>query len=999
MLEVRLIGTFEVKWDNKPVTISSRTAQSLLAYLLLNAGKSYRREKLAGMFWPEATEKKARAYLRNELWHLRKAIPSNDFLISDDIGIGFNLDTDYWLDSESLLKLNDTSSADELIVALTNYTGELLPSFYDEWILHEREHLQAVYEQKMGRLLELLESDKRWNEILEWAEHWISFGQGPEAAYQYLMIAYNALGDHVRVTSTFERCRKALRTLDLDPSEQTRALAFKRNSKLNVPIPLTSFVGREKELEEVAGLLSKSRLVTLTGSGGVGKTRLAVQIVAEVFDRFPDGVWFLDLAPLSDSTLVPNTLASLLGFREAGGSNIPIITMLINYFHSRTALVIFDNCEHLIDSCAILIYSLLTSCEKLSVLATSREILRVSGEISYRVPSLEIPKLSSKYTIENMMGIESVKLFTERASAATSGFAIDRANLLVIAQICQRLDGIPLAIELAATRVDVLTVKQIYKRLDNRFTFLAGGPRTATSRHQTIRATIEWSYNLLSVPEQVLFRRLAVFVGGWTLDAAERVCTEDGIEYSEILNLLSKLVNKSLIIAQSGESETRYRRLETIRQFAGEKLAESGEVEHFRWRHMKYFLELTSMADSELYGREQFTWLQRLEAEQENLRAALEWADKTDIEAGLCLSSSLLRFWENMDFREGKYWLVKSLQKPESHNYKRARARALCAYGWISVGLQELDAARSSATECLLLNREIGDQLGELDGLLLLAWISPEWKQNWHLNHQALELAQRLGDIRREATASWQLGWLYQRLDWSDEEGRDFVYWWERSASLSRGLGDWRLLSWTLSTLGFFLVLNGENDSAKKYLDESNIWYRKFHMSRPPSHLLSAYGQIALIRGDFKEARTYFLKLISIHELAGSREGLLWTRARLGYVALQEANFVEAHQIFEDTVRDFQNDGRVIGVVYVLEGIARLFMSTNKNESAARLIGWANAMREEINDARPLLEEAEIDKTITKCIAKMGKAKFSRAYNTGKEMTLEEAVVYAFGST
>jgi DNA-binding SARP family transcriptional activator len=291
MLEVRLIGKFEIKCNGKPVIISSRAAQSLFAYLILTAGTSHRREKLAGMFWPEATEEKARAYLRHELWRLRKALSSRskaDYLLADNMNICFNRSVEYWLDVSALTKGSET--VEELMNALSVVQGELLPGFYDEWIVLEREHLRAVYEQKVARLLDLLEKEKRWSEVLEWAEHWISLGGAPEAAFRYLMIVYDALGDRAKVATTYERCVQALRELELEPSEQIRALVFKRNPKINIPIPLTSFIGREKELEEVAELLSKSRLVTLTGSGGVGKTRLAIQAVPDVLTQFPDGV-------------------------------------------------------------------------------------------------------------------------------------------------------------------------------------------------------------------------------------------------------------------------------------------------------------------------------------------------------------------------------------------------------------------------------------------------------------------------------------------------------------------------------------------------------------------------------------------------------------------------------------------------------------------------------------------------------------------------------------
>ena len=378
MLEIRLIGTFAIKCDGKPVTLSSRAAQSLFAYLILTAGTLHRREKLAGIFWPDETEEKARAYLRNEFWRIRKALRYTskvEYLLADGLTVAFDQSSAYWLDVAALKNLSDAASTDELINALSTSQGELLSGFYEDWIVLEREHLQSVYEQKMARLLEMLEKEKRWHEVLEWAERWISFGQIPEAAYRYLMIAYDALGEHAKVTSTYERCVQALRVLELEPSEHTRALAFKRTSKLNIPIPLTSFIGRETALKEVAALLAKSRLVTLTGSGGVGKTRLAIQVVANVFHIFPDGIWFLDLAPLSDPALVPNTLAGLLGLRETG--ELPITDILINYFHSRSALVIFDNCEHLIEACSQLVNLLLTSCENLSILATSREVLRV----------------------------------------------------------------------------------------------------------------------------------------------------------------------------------------------------------------------------------------------------------------------------------------------------------------------------------------------------------------------------------------------------------------------------------------------------------------------------------------------------------------------------------------------------------------------------------------------------------------------------------------------
>jgi predicted ATPase/DNA-binding SARP family transcriptional activator len=990
MLEVRLIGRFDITYGGKSVTISSRVAQSLFAYLILNADTSHRREKLAGMFWPDATEEKARAYLRHELWRIRKALPSkskSDYLIVDDINISFDASAEYWFDAAGLENVNRGESIKELINALSVFQGELLPGFYDDWIILEREHLQTIYEQKMMRLLELLEGEKRWSEILEWAERWISFGQAPEVAYRALMTAYDALGDRSKVYSTYERCVQALRALDLETSEQTRALAFKRTHSLNIPIPLTSFIGREKELKEVAGLISKSRLVTLTGSGGVGKTRLAIQVVADVLERFPDGVWFLDLAPLNNAELVPSTLANLIGLRESG--EVSTNELLIKYFKSRTALVIFDNCEHLIESCAQLVQLLLTSSEHLSILATSREALRVSGEFTYRVPSLKIPKPEVEFSIDELSITESVRLFAERAAVVVPGFAISPQNVLVIAQICQRLDGIPLAIELAAARVNVLTVEQLLTRLDDCFNLLTHGLRSSLPRHQTLRATIEWSYNLLLEKERLLFRRLAVFSGGWTLDAAEEVCGGNGLEAQEILDLLSRLINKSLVLFETTDGSSRYRRLETIRQFARERLIESGELKSMRTRHLKYLVRLAEEAEPALEGPAQMEWNARLHHERDNIRAGLQWADQTDVEAGLILSSSLYLFWYSFDFREGKDWLNRFLQKPESSLYARARADALCMYGAILVDLQQLEELFATAQECLDLYRAVGDQRGEVDGLLLLAAVSSNPIEGSELIKQALHLAQLLGDEQRQVEALWKLGWY-------DSGQSKFIYW-EQAIVLARRIGNWRGLAGGLATAAGFLILNGNFESAEKYLQESERLYRQLNIYPPPAGLLTAYGQLALVHGDLVKARAYFEENARIGLQVGSRQDYLWSRIRLGYVALREGKLAEANSFFNEPAQRFQEDKNEGGVAFTLEGMARLFIALAKPETAARLIGWADATREKINDTRPLIEQAEVDRDIAAITAQIGQVAFSDQYGKGKNMTLDEAVVCAFG--
>src|SRR6266508_2190413 len=557
MLEVRLFGKFEVKYEGKSITISSRPAQSLFAYLILNAGTAHRREKLAGLLWPDSLEETARDNLRHALWRMRKALEaasSTHFLHADDVAISFKESSDYWLDTAALEKLSDSASADELMAVLSNYQGELLPGFYDEWVVLEREHLYSIFEHHMARLMSLLQGEKRWLDILEWGERWIKLGQKPEPAYRALMNAHAAKGDMSKVAATYERCVKSLREFGVKPSEQTKELYENlksdkstqqtastitklkiKEASSNIPVPLTSFIGRGKELKEIARLVSSSHLLTLTGPGGVGKTRLAIQTAHDSIKKFKDGVFWVGLVGLSDENLIPQEIAQSLNIREI--SNEPLIETLKTYLKSKDVLLIIDNCEHLIRACAQYAEQLLAACPKIKILATSIEALGLFNETTWQVPSLPLPEMQESLSLKELQKFASIELFNERASNAKSGFVLNEKNARSVAQICQRLDGIPLAIELAAARVKVLSVDEIAARLDDSFSLLTAGSRTAILRHQTLRATIDWSYDLLTELERILLRRLSVFAGGFTLEAAESVCSQ-GMKRSDILDLL-----------------------------------------------------------------------------------------------------------------------------------------------------------------------------------------------------------------------------------------------------------------------------------------------------------------------------------------------------------------------------------------------------------------------------------------------------------------------------
>jgi non-specific serine/threonine protein kinase len=746
----------------------------------------------------------------------------------------------------------------------------------------------------------------------------------------------------------------------------------------NLPAQLTTFVGREKEQADIIKRINKHRLVTLTGSGGVGKTRLSLKVGKRVLEDFADGVWLVEFASILDSLLVPRTTAIALGLRDE--PQRPIIDTLCDYLREKKVLIVLDNCEHLLDACAILIDTLLKNCAQLNILTTSREALGILGEAIYRVPSLKLP--DSQHLIEKIREFESVNLFEERAQLAQFDFSLTNENVFSVTQICQRLDGIPLAIELAAAKVAVFSTEQIAKQLDENFNLLTGEGRTALPRHQTLRASIDWSWSLLSESEQKVMRQLSVFAGGWTLEASKVVCDGD------VLGLNESLVRKSLIVVdQKTERDTRYRFHQTIRQYASEELLQSGEEGPIRTRHLNYFLELSELAEAAMRGSSQTEWISRLKDERDNFRAALSWADQTNLEAGLYLSGRLGSFWGKFALRDGNYWLSKFLQKSESHTYPRARAKALFVHGVILYDLQQLDASFSAAKECLELYRALGDREGEVDGLLLLNWDEGLGAtERMELTQRALELAESLGDVQRQMDALWQLGYL--------EQGKNKLMDWERAIDLARSIGNVRWLADHLSTTALELFSNGDVDLAQGYLDESDILYQQYDMNPPPRDLLSAHGQIALIRGDYEIARAYFQESAGMHLEFGNRHEYLYARVRLGYVALRRGNLDEARHIFTETARDFKEDKHTMGVVFALEGMAGVYIVVNNPDYSACLIGWADATREIFGEWRLLLDQADVDKIIAACTAKMGEAAFSDAYGKGKKLTLDEAVLY-----
>ncbi|HET6822477.1 MAG TPA: helix-turn-helix domain-containing protein [Anaerolineales bacterium] len=757
----------------------------------------------------------------------------------------------------------------------------------------------------------------------------------------------------------------------------------------NLPASLTTFIGREKEQAEILQWISTHRLVTLTGSGGVGKTRISLQVGGQVLEEYPNGVWMAELAPLSDPELLPQTVASVFGIITQ--SAITSYTQpLINFLRSKTTLLILDNCEHLLDASAHLADTLLKQCPDLKILATSREALGILGEIVYHMPSLGLPDIQQ--TLETFREYESVRLFEERAQLAQPDFKLTLENASSVAQICSRLDGIPLAIELAAARVNMFSTAQIAARLDDRFSLLTGGSRTALPRQQTLRASIDWSWNLISGPERALLRRLTVFAGGWTLEAAEAVCsTEMDSRPGEVSELMTQLVAKSLVIIDRHLGrERRFHLHETIRQYAHEKLIEAGEQENIRSQLLKYFLDLSEQAQSALLGPNQMEWSNRLTDERDNLRVALEQASRSDLEAGLCLSARLIEYWIHFDLRAGLRWSTEFIQNAESQTFPHARAKALITQGNILWNMQQFEAVRSIAEECLAVFRTYNDPQGEYDALMLMGSVAQfvaGMEQRTEFFRQALALARSMGDVLRQAIALSMLGW-----DQRDPRlGRQQ---WEKASVLLRQASSWRYLAQTLGILGFTVLSNGDLDSAEEFLEEAYQVNQRINNTER-EFVLTGKGILCMLRGEYGQARAFLQKNIDDQEEMANRMGILWGRARLGYVALREGSVAEARQILADTIENFHADQNRNGLVFVLDKMASLYVLINHPDLAARLIGWSDATRKEIGDPRPRLEQEDLDRDIAAIKAKIAPSAFEVAYNSGRKMTLAEAVALA----
>jgi predicted ATPase/DNA-binding SARP family transcriptional activator/DNA-binding CsgD family transcriptional regulator len=967
-VRVRLLGGFRVSVGSRTVRQRDwrlKKAAALVKLLALSPRHALHREVVMDHLWPGLDADAAANNLHRTLHSARRALDpltpaaNSSYLRLEDDQLRLCPEAPLWVDAEvfeeAAVRARRSGEPAVYRAAIELYAGELLPGDrYEEWAEERREGLRRTYLSLLLEMATLHEEGEDYGPATRGLEKVIAEEPTHEEAHVRLIRLYALDGRRGQALEQYERLRDELRrALDREPGtaglrlyEEILADRFPParppgehlredgDRRHNLPGARTKFIGREQEMLEIKRLLSMTRLLTLTGAGGSGKTRLALEIARDLVGAYPDGVWLAELAPLSDPELVPNAVATALGVHEQPGRSLE--DALADFLRPKQMLLVLDNCEHLIEACAELLDKLLNSCERLRVLATSREALGIAGEVNWLVPSLSVPDTDRVLTVPSLTRYESVRLFVDRARSRLPTFELTPENTGAVAEVCCRLDGIPLAIELATARMSALAVDQIAERLEDSLGLLTTGSRTAATRQRTLKATLEWSYELLNGPEQELFRRLSVFAGGWTLEAAEEVCSGIGqrevrvsnppIPNPPLLDLLGRLVDKSLVVAEAGgDGALRYRMLEPVRQYGWEKLAASaGETERVRDLHARYYLELVEVAEPELVGAGQVAWLERLATEYANLRAALHWflneeGAKPEERAnmGLRMAAALGRFWSVHNPSEGGAWLEKGLARSDG-SPGLPRATALREAGLIAI--YQLDPrAMEMLDEGQALFKELGDHLGQAASI-------------HYMMHGIgiLGRHERLPALRQET-----------------------------EALLGKSPEDRRVAAYLQLTLGMMAMIE-EGRHQLTRLQEALALFREVGDLRSCAMCLTIMGIDALSRRDTDLAGRAFEETL----------GLLW-----------------------------QLKDR-IGTFYSLMGAAGVAALRGQPARAARLSGAAEALRKALgHPVQPLKNvHYDYDSYIATIRAELGEAAFEAAFSEGERMSPEQAIEYALSS-
>ncbi len=1010
--QIELFGRLCLKQGEQAVTrFRTHKTGALLAYLAYFLGRSHVREVLIDLFWPEDDLEAGRNSLRVALNALRQTLeppgtPPGSVLLTDRTHVQLNpavCSTDV-AQFDSALRAETLAATDAERIALLRtaidlYREGLLPEYDAVWIVAERQRLLNSYLGALRKLVRYLAQARDFDQAIDYAWRAIRADPLREEAHRNLMRLYVAIGRPAAALQQFHELERILRTeLNVAPSAATRELADQlarpfptstpkpahatssneRSAQVpgrNLTSPATRFFGRE---EEIALLLLRiqdpeTRLITLIGPGGAGKTRLALEALQRLKSVSPIAVWSVGLADVTETDRLLNLLLDTLLPQRADSNDL--MAQIVTALRRQPAVLVLDNFEQITENGVEIVQTLLDQVPTLTCLVTSRQRLNLASEHEFPVLPLPTPTLPG--TPERLLEFASVQLFVDRARTVRPEFQVTRANAAAIATLCHRLEGLPLAIELAAAWIPTLTPAQMLPRLARRFDLLVSRNRDLPLRHRTLWAAVEWSHRLLPPELQAFFARLSVFHGGWTVEAAEKVCDfglnptpgttrpqqeqapiqnpKPKIQNGGVLDCLAQLRERSLVVTEETPLGMRFRLLETLREYAATQLA-TEEAEILARRHAQYYLQIAQEADTELLGPEQALWLERLEQEHENLRTALAWclAEPGDREIGLRLAAALWRFWFVRGYLpEGRSWLEKALLKGE-HAPENVRAKALHAAGNLAWGQGDYATARTYYEACLDRRRRLDDRRGIASTL------------------------GNLGNVALHQGAYTEAQSLY-----------------EESLSLFRELKEPRGIANSLQNLGNIAADQSDYATAQRLYEESLRLFRALEDRQSVANLLSNLGTAAREQGALDYARRLFEESLMILQELGAKNGVAIALQNLGYIALDQRDTSGARSAHEQSLTLFQELGDKRGIAYALQAFAALATAERCPERAVRLLGGVEALRASIGAPLPPNEQMAFDQTCETAREALSPETFASLWREGRTMEMDQAIHYA----
>ena len=1009
--EVRVLGVLDVLVDGVPVDVRAAKVGAVLAMLALHPGQVVSADRLSEGLWGEAPPPRAANTLQGYISQLRRTL-GRESIVTRPPGYLLALPAQA-VDArrfEGLVAEGRTAltadrpldAADLLERALALWRGPALDDFaYDPFAQPEAARLEE---------LRLVATEELFEARLALGMHQSLVGdlrahvdRHPlrERLWSQLMRALYRCGRQAEALRAFSELRRRLgEELGIEPSPALQRLEDEMllqnpdlewlgqpvgaappvgpaTTRHNLPAPRSSFVGRDEELRELEKLIATGAVVTVAGPGGSGKSRLALEVARRLVADYPGGVWLVELASVAEPELVPQAVAAAVGVREEPGR---ALTESMAAALDHGALLVLDNCEHLVDASAALADALVRAAPALTVLATSREPLRVDGEVLWRIPTLAAPETDSTPG-EELLTYDAVRLFVDRA-VSQGNYEWGPDNAPTVARICRRLDGLPLAIELAAARTGALTPGVIADRLDNRFAVLTGGFRTALARHQTLRATVDWSYELLRPAERVLFRRLSIFAGGCSVSAAEAVCAGDGLGAAEVLNLLTALVDRSLVIVTEQGGESRFGMHETLRAYAAERLAAAGEERALQARHVLWTLRLAESERAALAPQlvTKRAALDRVERDHDNIRQALRWCLGTDPDAALRLVASIGPFWSMRGhLGEGRRWSEEVLAATPEGDV-RMRAKVLDQAGGLAI--KQGDAARGQELieQSIVAYRGVGEMAAvalAMEQLIWPAFDAGDWGRAEDLARQCVDIQSQVGDEHLASESMMVLAEVRARV--GDERSALELMDEALSFNLRHAEDPCPMLR---ARSGHIALLLGDFGPARERLEEAVRYSREagqlFHLSGE----LGWLGEVAYLDGTMEEAEGLFTQQLSASKEQGAwvwtRHALLW----LAKVAVRRGDVVGARHLVEE-LQSMSRTG-VVRDPEELEAIVELLAAEGRCPDAAHLLGTAEALREALGEPVPRAYSPALERVVSNVIAAIGPEPFATARAEGR---------------